>query len=153
MEMWLTIPHNFSKNENSCFPAGCADAAAENGRRHLGTWTQRISLISQEKSWYVLIIRISSGPPEELILNQGNLSEILIRLGYPQWISIVILRISNLSIHVLTYPRSGLLILFQRMIYSQGYPNLSLQSLISRLMRTYSYLSNLKPGKTFPIYP
>jgi hypothetical protein len=30
-----TIPHKYSKNKNSCFPAGCADsdAAAENGRR------------------------------------------------------------------------------------------------------------------------
>ncbi len=28
-----TIPHKYSKNKNSCFPAGCADAAAEDGRR------------------------------------------------------------------------------------------------------------------------
>jgi hypothetical protein len=28
----LTIPHKYSKNENSCFLEGCADAAAENGR-------------------------------------------------------------------------------------------------------------------------
>jgi hypothetical protein len=26
-----TIPHKYSKNKNSCFPAGCADSAAENG--------------------------------------------------------------------------------------------------------------------------
>ena len=29
----LTIPHKYSKNKNSCFPAGCADSAAEDGRR------------------------------------------------------------------------------------------------------------------------
>ena len=29
----LTIPHKYSKNTNSCFPAGCADSAAEDGRR------------------------------------------------------------------------------------------------------------------------
>ncbi len=29
----LTIPHKYSKNKDSCFPAGCADAAAEDGRR------------------------------------------------------------------------------------------------------------------------
>ncbi len=69
-----------------------------------------------DMSAYVRIIWISSGPPEELIRNQGNLSDILIRVGYPQRISIVILRISNLSIPILTYPRSGLLILFQLMI-------------------------------------
>jgi hypothetical protein len=28
-----TIPHKYSKNKASCFPAGCADAAAEDGRR------------------------------------------------------------------------------------------------------------------------
>jgi hypothetical protein len=28
-----TIPHKYSKNKNSCFPAGCADSAAEDGRR------------------------------------------------------------------------------------------------------------------------
>ena len=28
-----TIPHKYSKNKNSDFPAGCADAAAEEGRR------------------------------------------------------------------------------------------------------------------------
>jgi hypothetical protein len=28
-----TIPHKYSKNKNSCFPAGCADPAAEDGRR------------------------------------------------------------------------------------------------------------------------
>jgi hypothetical protein len=28
-----TIPHRYSKNKASCFPAGCADAAAEDGRR------------------------------------------------------------------------------------------------------------------------
>jgi hypothetical protein len=38
-----TIPHKYSKNKNSCFPAGCADAAAENGRRgsnvyEVNTW-------------------------------------------------------------------------------------------------------------------
>jgi hypothetical protein len=27
-----TIPHKYSKNKNSCFQAGCADTAAENGR-------------------------------------------------------------------------------------------------------------------------
>jgi hypothetical protein len=28
-----TIPHKYSKNKNSCFQAGCADAAVEDGRR------------------------------------------------------------------------------------------------------------------------
>ncbi len=28
-----TIPHKYSKNKASCFPAGCADAAEEDGRR------------------------------------------------------------------------------------------------------------------------
>jgi hypothetical protein len=28
----LTIPHKYSKNKISCFPAGCADAAGEDGR-------------------------------------------------------------------------------------------------------------------------
>jgi hypothetical protein len=28
-----TIPHKYSKNRNSCFPTGCADAAAEDGKR------------------------------------------------------------------------------------------------------------------------
>jgi hypothetical protein len=28
-----SIPHTYSKNKNSCFPAGCADAAAEDERR------------------------------------------------------------------------------------------------------------------------
>ena len=28
-----TIPHKYSKSKNSCFPAGCADSAAEDGRR------------------------------------------------------------------------------------------------------------------------
>ena len=28
-----TIPHKYSKNKNLCFPAGCADSAAEDGRR------------------------------------------------------------------------------------------------------------------------
>ncbi len=28
-----TIPYKYSKNKNSCFPAGCADTAAEDGRR------------------------------------------------------------------------------------------------------------------------
>ena len=28
-----TISHTYSKNKNSCFPAGCADSAAEDGRR------------------------------------------------------------------------------------------------------------------------
>jgi hypothetical protein len=28
-----TIPHKYSKNKTSCFQAGCAAAAAENGRR------------------------------------------------------------------------------------------------------------------------
>ncbi len=37
------IPHKYSKNKNSCFPAGCADAAAENGRHgsnvyEVNTW-------------------------------------------------------------------------------------------------------------------
>jgi hypothetical protein len=27
-----TIPHKYSKNKNSCFPAGCADTVAEDGR-------------------------------------------------------------------------------------------------------------------------
>ena len=27
-----TIPHKYSKNKDSCFPAGCADSAAEDGR-------------------------------------------------------------------------------------------------------------------------
>ncbi len=29
----LTIPHKYSKNKQSCFQAGCADSAAEDGRR------------------------------------------------------------------------------------------------------------------------
>ncbi len=38
-----TIPHKYSKNKSSCFPAGCADAAAEDGRRgsnvyEVNTW-------------------------------------------------------------------------------------------------------------------
>ncbi len=38
-----TIPHKYSKNKKSCFPAGCADAAAEDGRRgsnvyEVNTW-------------------------------------------------------------------------------------------------------------------
>ena len=38
-----TIPHKYSKNKNSCFPAGCADSAAEDGRRgsnvyEVNTW-------------------------------------------------------------------------------------------------------------------
>ena len=38
-----TIPHKYSKNKNSCFPAGCADAAAEDGRsdsnvHEVNTW-------------------------------------------------------------------------------------------------------------------
>ncbi len=38
-----TIPHKHSKNKNSCFPTGCADAAAEDGRRgsnvyEVNTW-------------------------------------------------------------------------------------------------------------------
>jgi hypothetical protein len=28
-----TIPHKYRKNKNSCFPAGCTDAASEDGRR------------------------------------------------------------------------------------------------------------------------
>jgi hypothetical protein len=37
------IPHTYSKNKSSCFPAGCADAAAEDGRRgnnvyEVNTW-------------------------------------------------------------------------------------------------------------------
>jgi hypothetical protein len=27
-----TIPHTYTKNRNSCFPTGCADTAAEEGR-------------------------------------------------------------------------------------------------------------------------
>ncbi len=38
-----TIPHNYSKDKSSCFPAGCAEAAAEGGRRgsnvyEVNTW-------------------------------------------------------------------------------------------------------------------
>ncbi len=38
-----TIPHKHGKNKNSCFPAGCADAAVEDGRRNsnvyqVNTW-------------------------------------------------------------------------------------------------------------------
>ena len=38
-----TIPHKYSKNKSACFPAGCADAAAEDGRRgsnvyEVNTW-------------------------------------------------------------------------------------------------------------------
>ncbi len=38
-----TIPQKYSKNKSSCFPAGCADAAAEDGRRvsnvyEVNTW-------------------------------------------------------------------------------------------------------------------
>ncbi len=28
----LTIPQKYSKNKNSCFPAGCADSAVEDGK-------------------------------------------------------------------------------------------------------------------------
>ncbi len=48
---YLVAPHRallysknkYSKNKNSCFPAGCADAAAEDGRRgsnvyEVNTW-------------------------------------------------------------------------------------------------------------------
>jgi hypothetical protein len=31
-DVTLTIPHKYSKNKNSCFQAGCAAAAAEDGR-------------------------------------------------------------------------------------------------------------------------
>ena len=38
-----TIPHKYSKIKQSCFPAGCADSAAEDGRRgsnvyEVNTW-------------------------------------------------------------------------------------------------------------------
>ena len=38
-----TIPHKYSKNKSACFPAGCADAAVEDGRRgsniyEVNTW-------------------------------------------------------------------------------------------------------------------
>ena len=38
-----TIPHKYSRNKGACFPAGCADAAAEDGRRgsnvyEVNTW-------------------------------------------------------------------------------------------------------------------
>ena len=38
-----TIPHRYSKNKSACFPAGSADAAAEDGRRdsnvyEVNTW-------------------------------------------------------------------------------------------------------------------
>ena len=38
-----TIPHKYSKNKQSCFPAGCADSAAADGRRgsnvyEVNTW-------------------------------------------------------------------------------------------------------------------
>ncbi len=38
-----TIPHKYSKNNSSCFPAGCADAAAEDDRHgsnvyEVNTW-------------------------------------------------------------------------------------------------------------------
>jgi hypothetical protein len=38
-----TIPHKYSKNKSSCFQAGCADAAEEDGRRgsnvyEVNTW-------------------------------------------------------------------------------------------------------------------
>jgi hypothetical protein len=38
-----TIPHKYSKNKSSCFPAGCADTAAEDGGRgsnvyEINTW-------------------------------------------------------------------------------------------------------------------
>ena len=38
-----TIPHKYSRNKSACFPAGCADAAAEDGRRgnnvyEVNTW-------------------------------------------------------------------------------------------------------------------
>ncbi len=37
------IPHKYSKNKPSCFPAGCADSAAEDGKRgsnvyEVNTW-------------------------------------------------------------------------------------------------------------------
>ena len=38
-----TIPHMYSKTKSACFPAGCADTAAEDGRRdsnvyEVNTW-------------------------------------------------------------------------------------------------------------------
>ncbi len=41
--MVTRLPHEYSKNKSSCFPAGCADAAAEDGRRgsnvyEVNTW-------------------------------------------------------------------------------------------------------------------
>ncbi len=38
-----TIPHKYSKNKSACFPAGCADTAAEDGRQgsniyEVNTW-------------------------------------------------------------------------------------------------------------------
>jgi hypothetical protein len=33
MRVTQTISYKYSKNKNSCFPAGCADTAAEDGRR------------------------------------------------------------------------------------------------------------------------
>ena len=38
-----TMPHKYSKNKSACFPAGCADSAAEDGRRgsnvyEVNTW-------------------------------------------------------------------------------------------------------------------
>jgi hypothetical protein len=40
----LTIPHKYSKNKNSCFLAGCADAAAEDGRRCSNVyWSTRLT--------------------------------------------------------------------------------------------------------------
>ncbi len=46
-----TIPHKYSKNKNSCFPAGCADAAAEDGRRgsnvyEVNTWLWQLDVAS-----------------------------------------------------------------------------------------------------------
>ncbi len=41
--MTPTIPHKYSRAKSACFPAGCADAAAEDGRRgsnvyEVNTW-------------------------------------------------------------------------------------------------------------------
>jgi hypothetical protein len=38
-----TIPHKYSKNKNLCFPLGCADAAAENGRRGSNVFEVRVN--------------------------------------------------------------------------------------------------------------
>ena len=58
-----TIPHKYSRNKSACFPAGCADPAAEDGRQgsnvyEVNTWLwqfgrgkPRIGCLTIEATW------------------------------------------------------------------------------------------------------